>query len=54
VLDQRNHATKGLFSEGLASAQGPALMAFNDVVFMEDDWKALKAIHDSSKVSDKS
>ncbi|PPR03603.1 hypothetical protein CVT24_007592 [Panaeolus cyanescens] len=52
VLDRRTHDTEGLYHDKLIRAQGPALLAFNDAKFTDDDWEALQAMHESSKASD--
>ncbi|KAF9035263.1 hypothetical protein BJ165DRAFT_1511055 [Panaeolus papilionaceus] len=54
VLDRRRHDTEGLYHENLAAAQGPALLAFNDAYFEEEDWLALQNSYESSKTSDSS
>jgi hypothetical protein len=40
-LDTRQHAVGGLVG-GLASFQGPALLAFNSAKFTEDDFKSIR------------
>ena len=35
------------------SPQGPALYAYNDAVFSEEDWKGIRMLHDSVKANDK-
>jgi len=32
----------------------PALMAYNDAQFHEEDWRAIQTIHQSSKLADTS
>lgn len=54
VLDSRNHPTNSIFHSNLASTQGPALLAYNDALFTQDDWDALQSIHRSSKKTDTS
>lgn len=54
VLDHRNHPTGSLYHPQLAQMQGPALLAYNDALFHDDDWKALQTIHQSSKKMDTS
>jgi hypothetical protein len=41
VLDHRKHPTKGLYSDGLAESQGPALLAFSNAILRTEDWDAL-------------
>lgn len=43
-----------LCKEKLRSTQGPALIAYNDAVFQDTDWKALQRIYQSSKQGDTS
>lgn len=54
VLDRRNHPKRTLFDAKLSDTQGPALLAFNDALFSEEDWEALQSIHRSSKKTDTS
>jgi len=48
-LDGRTHSTTGLASPDLAQFQGPALLAYNDSVFTEDDFRSIQRIGDSLK-----
>ncbi|XP_073158695.1 uncharacterized protein [Henckelia pumila] len=50
-LDRRTHATRSLLSDSLAQWQGPALLAYNDAVFTEDDFLSISRIGGSSKHS---
>ncbi|XP_075490038.1 uncharacterized protein LOC142528761 isoform X2 [Primulina tabacum] len=50
-LDRRTHATGSLLSDSLAQWQGPALLAYNDAVFTEDDFLSISRIGGSSKHS---
>ena len=52
LLDYRTHASGNLLHEGLANAQGPALLAYNNAKFSGEDWIALQRIHQSSKRTD--
>lgn len=52
ALDYREHETAGLAFPGLASLQGPALLAHNDAVFTEKDWASIQRIGDSLKRDD--
>jgi len=45
-------ATKQIFV--LDMGDDPALMAYNDSQFLEEDWTAIRTIHDSSKRADTS
>jgi hypothetical protein len=38
----------------LASTQGPALLAYNDALFKDEDWESLKHAFESSKSDDSS
>lgn len=48
-LDRRSHGTESLLSSELAQWQGPALLAYNDAVFTEDDFVSISRIGDSKK-----
>ncbi|KAJ0963928.1 hypothetical protein J5N97_029050 [Dioscorea zingiberensis] len=48
-LDRRSHGTESLLSDSLAQWQGPALLAYNDAVFSEDDFVSISRIGDSKK-----
>ncbi|GLT87071.1 hypothetical protein SLE2022_051720 [Rubroshorea leprosula] len=48
-LDRRVHGTGSLLSESLAQWQGPALLAFNDAVFTEEDFVSISRIGGSGK-----
>ncbi|KAL3502258.1 hypothetical protein ACH5RR_036707 [Cinchona calisaya] len=48
-LDRRSHSTHSLLSDKLAQWQGPALLAYNDAVFTEDDFASISRIGGSSK-----
>ncbi|WOK94827.1 sacsin [Canna indica] len=50
-LDRRSHGTDSLLSPNLAQWQGPALLAYNDAVFTEDDFVSISRIGDSKKQS---
>ena len=52
ILDERSYGTDTLVDSGLADTQGPSLISYNDTVFSEKDWEAIRTIHGSSKVSD--
>ncbi|XP_054849088.1 sacsin-like [Eublepharis macularius] len=54
IYDERKFGTQRLFSEGLASAQGPALLAYNDGLFSEADWDGIQSPGLSHKVDDPS
>lgn len=48
-LDSRVHRSEALLSEQLAQWQGPALLAYNDAVFTEEDFESISRIGGSSK-----
>ncbi|KAL4575550.1 hypothetical protein LXL04_022397 [Taraxacum kok-saghyz] len=50
-LDRRSHATASLLSPKLAQWQGPALLAYNNAVFTEDDFASISRIGGSGKQS---
>ncbi|KAF7311321.1 hypothetical protein MKEN_01033800 [Mycena kentingensis (nom. inval.)] len=52
ILDLRSHPNQSLVDPDLQQCQGPALMAINDTLFSEDDWKAISTLHGSSKTAD--
>lgn len=52
ILDHRTHRASTIVDTALAESQGPALLAYNDTVFKEDDWRALQTIHGSNKGGD--
>lgn len=52
VLDRRQFGTKDLINEKLAGIQGPAFLAYNDAVFSDADWKAIRTVSQSSKTAD--
>ncbi|XP_008803352.1 sacsin [Phoenix dactylifera] len=50
-LDRRTHGAGSLLSGKLAQCQGPALLAYNDAMFTEDDFASISRIGDSKKQS---
>ena len=52
VLDNRSFGKSTLLDPVLARYQGPALLAFNDSSFTEQDWKNLQSISRSEKRND--
>ncbi|XP_020581520.1 sacsin isoform X2 [Phalaenopsis equestris] len=50
-LDRRFHGVNSLLSSELSQFQGPALLAFNDAEFTEDDFVSISRIGDSKKQS---
>ncbi|KAF6756618.1 hypothetical protein DFP72DRAFT_893244 [Ephemerocybe angulata] len=54
ALDYRTHPDGRLRDPRLSETQGPALLAFNNATFAENDWTALRSISASSKKEDTS
>lgn len=54
ILDRKEHTTSSLYHPGLATTQGPALLAYNDANFESHDWDALEMAYESSKATDSS
>ena len=52
VLDWRNHPTERLLSPGMAECQGPALLAYNDATFTDDDLKNISKLAGATKRED--
>ncbi|SRR5260221_4131898 len=52
ILDTRQYGDVTLLDPTLKETQGPSLLAVNDSIFNESDWKALQTIHGSNKTSD--
>ncbi|KAH8668095.1 hypothetical protein BGZ60DRAFT_451451 [Tricladium varicosporioides] len=54
VLDERTHPSTKLFGPGeiLEKYQGPALLAYNNAVFSDADFKNLRNLGNSSKIND--
>ncbi|KAI0491374.1 hypothetical protein KFK09_025634 [Dendrobium nobile] len=50
-LDRRFHGVDSLLSSELSQFQGPALLAYNDAVFTEEDFVSISRIGDSKKHS---
>ncbi|XP_050232119.1 uncharacterized protein LOC126680894 [Mercurialis annua] len=48
-LDRRNHRSNSLISTSLSQWQGPALLAYNDAVFTEEDFVSISRIGGSAK-----
>ncbi|KAM6452398.1 sacsin-like isoform 1-T2 [Liasis olivaceus] len=54
LYEERSFGTQSLFSDGLASTQGPALLAYNNGIFSEADWEGIKSPGISHKEDDPS
>lgn len=48
-LDRRSHGCQSLLSDSLSQWQGPALLAYNNSVFTEEDFISISRIGGSSK-----
>ena len=51
-LDNRDHGTDSLVEPELAKFQGPALLAYNDAMFTNDDWESIQRLQQSVKIND--
>jgi len=51
-LDSRQHGSTSLVHPGLAPFQGPALLAYNDAQFTDEDWKSIQNLQRSIKAED--
>ncbi|XP_065905205.1 sacsin-like [Dysidea avara] len=51
-IDERSHGQRNLLHPSLAKFQGPALLAYNDAVFTEEDWTNIQKLKRSDKRSD--
>ena len=52
LYDSQSYKTKYLTSPELANFQGPALYAFNDATFEDDDWEGIQNLMESNKKDD--
>jgi sacsin len=52
VLDTGSYSDKPVLVDGLFEYQGPALLAYNDAPFSEQDFLSLTSLGDSRKVQD--
>ena len=51
-IDSRHHQSTSIPDEKLSEYQGPALIAANDAMFTEKDWKGIQQLQDSIKADD--
>ena len=51
-IDERSHGQHNLLHPSLAKFQGPALLAYNNAVFTDEDWTNIQKLKRSSKRSD--
>uniref|UniRef100_A0A8C2Q1H3 Sacsin/Nov domain-containing protein n=1 Tax=Cyprinus carpio TaxID=7962 RepID=A0A8C2Q1H3_CYPCA len=52
IHDERHYETHNLWTEKLGKYQGPALYAFNDAAFTEEDWDGIQKVGRSIKLDD--
>ncbi|CAJ1079215.1 sacsin isoform X2 [Xyrichtys novacula] len=52
IHDERSYGTDSLCTEGLGEYQGPALYAYNDAAFSDDDWEGIQRAGRSVKRDD--
>ncbi|KAK2905344.1 hypothetical protein Q8A67_007143 [Cirrhinus molitorella] len=52
IYDERHYETHSLWSTELGKYQGPALYAFNDAAFTEEDWEGIQRVGRSIKQDD--
>uniref|UniRef100_A0A8C1JVL6 HEPN domain-containing protein n=1 Tax=Cyprinus carpio TaxID=7962 RepID=A0A8C1JVL6_CYPCA len=52
IHDERHYETHSLWTEELGKYQGPALYAFNDAAFTEEDWEGIQRVGRSIKQDD--
>ncbi|KAF4109302.1 hypothetical protein G5714_010375 [Onychostoma macrolepis] len=52
IHDERHYGTHSLWTEELRKYQGPALYAFNDAAFTEEDWEGIQRVGRSIKQDD--
>jgi len=51
-LDSRQHGRTSLVHPDLAPFQGPALLAYNDAEFTDEDWDGIQNLQRSIKAED--
>ncbi|PWA31407.1 hypothetical protein CCH79_00002928 [Gambusia affinis] len=52
IHDERSYGTESLWNANLGQYQGPALYAYNNAVFTEDDWERIQMAGRSGKIND--
>ncbi|KAM4732000.1 sacsin-like [Anableps anableps] len=52
IHDERSYRAENLWTDELGNCQGPALYAYNNAVFTEDDWERIQKAGRSGKISD--
>ena len=51
-IDSREHGTTSLVHPDLTPFQGPALLAYNDAQFRDEDWEGIQNLQRSVKAED--
>ena len=51
-IDSREHGTRSLVHHALVPFQGPALLAYNDAQFRDEDWEGIQNLQRSVKAED--
>ena len=51
-IDSRKHGTTSLVDPALDPFQGPALLAYNDAQFNDEDWEGIQNLQRSVKAED--
>ncbi|MEQ2313230.1 hypothetical protein AMECASPLE_039557, partial [Ameca splendens] len=52
IHDERSYGTESLWSSNLGQYQGPALYAYNNAVFTDEDWERIQKAGRSGKIND--
>ncbi|XP_074550553.1 sacsin [Halichoeres trimaculatus] len=52
IHDERSYGTESIWTDGLAEYQGPALYAYNNAAFSDDDWEGIQRAGRSVKRDD--
>ncbi|XP_038149243.1 sacsin-like [Cyprinodon tularosa] len=52
IHDERSYGTEGLWNDNLGQHQGPALYAYNNAVFTDEDWERIQKAGRSGKIND--
>ena len=52
-MDPQRYPVEGLVKDSLKPVQGPALLAWNNATFKEEDWSNIGKLYQSKKMEDK-
>ena len=52
-MDPQHHLDDRLVKDSLTPVQGPALLAWNDAKFTDEDWRNIGKLYQSKKMEDK-